>query len=52
MVITNNKLILNNFYPVIGYHTDEYKRKRKRRIICIRFGRSLWSAIQLPAQRG
>ena len=41
-------LLLNNFY-FSEYHTDEFKRKRKRRII-IHTVHSLWSANQLPAQ--
>ena len=32
------------------YYTDEFKRRRKRRIIVYRFGHSLWSADQLPTQ--
>ena len=39
-------VIFNDFYPVMYRH--EFKRERERRII--RFGRSLWSANQLPAQ--
>ena len=41
-------LSLRNFDLAIPYHRHELKRKRKRRIICIRFGHSLWSANQLP----
>ena len=44
-----NLLPLDNFYPVI-YRTDEFKRKRKRRIVVYGFGHSLRSANQLPAQ--
>ncbi|CAD1479125.1 unnamed protein product, partial [Heterotrigona itama] len=40
-------LLLHNFYPVI-YRTDEFKKKVTN--YCIRFGHSLWSANQLPAQ--
>ncbi|CAD1469003.1 unnamed protein product, partial [Heterotrigona itama] len=40
-------LLLHNSYPVI-YHTDEFKKKATN--YCMRFGHSLWSANQLPAQ--
>ena len=43
-----NLLLLNNFYPMISYDTDEFKKKVTN--YCVRFGRSLWSANQLPAQ--
>ena len=42
-----NLLLLNNFYPVIWYR--RVRRKKKATNYCIRFGRSLWSANQLPA---
>ena len=44
-----NRLLLNHFHSVIS-SPNEFKRKRKRRMYCIRFGHSLWSADQLPAQ--
>ncbi|KOX77661.1 hypothetical protein WN51_09326 [Melipona quadrifasciata] len=43
-------LFLNNFYPVISYR--RVQREKKATNYCIRFGHSLWSANQLPAQRG
>ncbi|CAD1481295.1 unnamed protein product, partial [Heterotrigona itama] len=43
----NLLLLSNNFYPVI-YYTDEFQKKATN--YCIRFGHSLWSANQLPAQ--
>ena len=33
------------------HRTDEFKGEREREIHCVRYGRSLWSANQLPAQR-
>ena len=41
-------LLLNNFYRVTSYRRVEKKRKATNH--CIRFGHSLWSANQLPAQ--
>ncbi|KOX80801.1 hypothetical protein WN51_03863 [Melipona quadrifasciata] len=41
-------LPFNNFYPVILYR--RVQKKKKARNCCIRFGHSLWSANQLPAQ--
>ena len=40
-------LFIFNFYSF--YPIDEFERKRKTNY-CIRFGHSLWSATQLPAQ--
>ena len=41
-------LLLNHFYPA----AEPYRRvqKEKAATCCIRFGRSLWSANQLPAR--
>ena len=41
-----NLLLFNNFY------TDEFERKRKRRIIVLRFGHSLWSAQPVASAKG
>ena len=41
-------LFLNNFYGVTLYR--RVQKKKKARNYCIRFGHSLWSANQLPAQ--
>ena len=41
-------LLLNHFYPMISYR--RVQKKKKATNYCIRFGRSLWSANQLPAQ--
>ena len=41
-------LFLNNFYPVISHR--RVQKKKKSTNYCIRFGHSLWSANQLPAQ--
>ena len=38
----------NNFYPVMSYR--RVQKKKKATDYCIRFGHSLWSANQLPAQ--
>ncbi|CAD1469708.1 unnamed protein product, partial [Heterotrigona itama] len=38
-------LLSNNFYPMISY-----RFKKKKVNYCTRFGHSLWSANQLPAQ--
>ena len=43
-------LPLNNFYPVISSYR-RVQEKKKATNYCIRFGHSLWSANQLPAQR-
>ena len=32
------------------YHTDAFERRKKATNRCVRFGHSLWSANQLPAQ--
>ena len=39
-----NLLFFNHFYPVTSYQCAT-SWKRKRRINCVRFGHSLWSAI-------
>ena len=41
-------LLLNNFYRAISYR--RVQKKKKATNYCIRFGHSLWSANQLPAQ--
>ena len=41
-------LRLNNFYPVMSYRRVRMKKKATN--CCVRFGHSLWSANQLPAQ--
>ena len=41
-------LLLNNFYPVTSYR--RVLKKMKATNYCVRFGHSLWSANQLPAQ--
>ena len=41
-------LLVNNFYPMISHR--RVQRKKKATNYCIRFGHSLWSANQLPAQ--
>ena len=43
-----NLLLLNNFYPVISY--QRLQKEKKATKYCTRFGHSLWSANQLPAQ--
>ncbi|CAD1470226.1 unnamed protein product, partial [Heterotrigona itama] len=43
-------LLSSNFYPVILYRRIQKKKKKKTTNYCIRFGHSLWSANQLPAQ--
>ena len=42
---TNDKLVLDRFYPVISYRP--VRKKKKATNCCIR---SLWSANELPAQ--
>ncbi|KAF3422329.1 hypothetical protein E2986_10876 [Frieseomelitta varia] len=43
-------LLLDDFCPVISYRCVQKKKKKKATNYCIRFGHSLWSANQLPAQ--
>ena len=43
-----NLSLLNNFYPVISYR--RVQKEKNATNYCIRFGHSLWSANQLPAQ--
>ena len=44
-------LLLNHFHPVILLHRRDSREKKKATNYCIRFGHSLRSANQLPAQR-
>ena len=43
-----SSLPLNDFYPVISYRSVQKEKKATN--YCTRFGHSLWSANQLPAQ--